>query len=227
MELEDVVILFDEMEEFIRSRRREEKTEYVQRIWTTCLLPKLQELRDRSRTLFFVATNHYERMDEAIGRLGRFDFLVAILPPSAKTKRDELRRLLEEGRSRIDFDLYHLLQPALTDVIERGRGQGISSHHEELVMNTFSLVSVDENEEERDEEVSFREWFEALTWGELLAFAERGTNEADREVTTTRARAEESSDWRAAAIHGVVRAAKRIVPRRYDAAMVSRHNRFP
>ena len=120
--LEDCVILFDEMEEFMRSRiaashDRDQHsettvitpnqldeafadsgkdnpqgatTDYIQRLWTTLFLPLLQELRDEARVIFLVATNHFESVDPAIVRPGRFDFRIHVLPPTAPRKLREI-----------------------------------------------------------------------------------------------------------------------------------------
>lgn len=148
--LEDCVILFDEMEEFIRARvtrsgsdavklgrywgtqrtrtssdsespenasesgrsntesaqsrddRRDSVSQeppYVQRIWTTLFLPMLQRLHDDASTIFFVATNYYEKVDPAIARPGRFDFRIHMLPPSPERKIREV--LIPELKDRL------------------------------------------------------------------------------------------------------------------------------
>lgn len=89
MELEDCVIFFDEMEELVRSRQNEggtNSTSFEQRYVTTSLLPRIQELRSHARTIFFLATNHFHSIDDAIRREGRFDFRLQILPPSFSEK---------------------------------------------------------------------------------------------------------------------------------------------
>lgn len=120
-ELEDCIILFDEMEEFMRSRvtpsfeqrkklkhsvtaaalaelcvepgsetREANSTNYVQRLWTTLFLPLLQGLHDEAKVIFLVATNHFDRVDSAISRPGRFDFRIHVLPPSPERKVREI-----------------------------------------------------------------------------------------------------------------------------------------
>ncbi len=64
--------------------------EFRQRIWTTVFLPLFQELHDRSDVLFFVATNYQQRLDTAILRPGRFDFVLQVLPPTKPTKIDKI-----------------------------------------------------------------------------------------------------------------------------------------
>jgi len=90
MELRDTVVLFDEMDELVRRRdgsaTPEVDTSWVQRIWTTSLLPKLQRLHGSAHVLFFIATNSFRQMDEAIVRSGRFDFAVWIPVPEFSEK---------------------------------------------------------------------------------------------------------------------------------------------
>ena len=86
LELEDTVIFFDEMEELIRTREGIEAGSFEQRFLTTSLLPKLQYLNDSASCIFFVATNHFDTIDKAARREGRFDFQIQIVPPSFKEK---------------------------------------------------------------------------------------------------------------------------------------------
>ena len=91
LELEDTVILFDEMEALMHTRT-DAAGSFEQKFLTTSLLPKLQELADRAACLFFVATNHFETIDRAVQRPGRFDFRLHVMPPSY----DEKLRLARE-----------------------------------------------------------------------------------------------------------------------------------
>lgn len=84
------VILFDEFEEFFRQRpKSNEKDPKVQSLHdrtiaaftTSAMLPRLQDLHDEGRCLIFLATNHPEQIDQAILRLGRFDFFLEIEHP--------------------------------------------------------------------------------------------------------------------------------------------------
>ena len=88
--LTQCVVFFDEFEEFFRNREEgNEGSEDLGRIseaarsthnrtiaafTTSAMLPRLQELHDSGRSLIFLATNHIEKIDDAIVRLGRFDF---------------------------------------------------------------------------------------------------------------------------------------------------------
>ncbi|HEY2666555.1 MAG TPA: ATP-binding protein [Actinomycetota bacterium] len=62
--------------------------EFRQRLWTTVFLPLFQDLHDRAHVLFFVATNYAQRLDSAIARPGRFDFVLQVIPPTKRAKID-------------------------------------------------------------------------------------------------------------------------------------------
>lgn len=85
MQLSDAVVLFDEMEELMR-RRKGQDGSFEQRFLTTSLLPLLQDLATQARCVFIVATNHFGELDDAATRQGRFDFSIAVMPPSPTEK---------------------------------------------------------------------------------------------------------------------------------------------
>jgi adenylate kinase family enzyme len=99
-ELDRAVILFDEVDELVREREIE--GESSGRFLTTSMLPKLAELWDGRRVLYFVATNHIEFFDRAITRAQRFDAVWFVSPPSFQAKVTELKRLI---KSRINRDV--------------------------------------------------------------------------------------------------------------------------
>jgi hypothetical protein len=63
---------------------------------TASMLPKLQDLHDRSQVLVFVLTNFYWRLDPAIRRLGRIDYMIGVPPPDEIQREATVRRLLEK-----------------------------------------------------------------------------------------------------------------------------------
>jgi ATPase family protein associated with various cellular activities (AAA) len=89
-ELDDSVVFFDEMEEFMRTREGNEGV-YEQRLLTTSLLPKLQALRDRARCIFIVATNFFDVIDSAAAAPGRFDLRLKLLPRSTEAGSGETK----------------------------------------------------------------------------------------------------------------------------------------
>ena len=94
--LTQCVIFFDEFEEFFRDRKEAEEisghqppgqngfsphNRTIAAFTTAAMLPRLQELHDVRRSLIFLATNHYEKLDSAIVRAGRFDFRAEVNHP--------------------------------------------------------------------------------------------------------------------------------------------------
>jgi hypothetical protein len=93
-ELDHAVVLFDEIDELVRERDMEKDA--FGRFLTTSMLPKLAELWEARKILYFVATNHINYFDSAIVRSHRFDALILVSPTSFSAKVNELRRLLSE-----------------------------------------------------------------------------------------------------------------------------------
>jgi len=94
---ERIVVLFDEFDEIVRERESE-NSEMISRLLTTAMLPKLSQIYDRRRVVFILATNHLEQFDFAISRLGRFDRIFQVMPPTTAAKLanwDAERRHLE------------------------------------------------------------------------------------------------------------------------------------
>lgn len=89
MELDRCVILFDEIDELIRLRT-DEQTDPFGRFLTTSMLPKLAQLWDQRRVLFFANTNHVAKADPAIRRSQRFDAALLVMPPDFSKKRSLL-----------------------------------------------------------------------------------------------------------------------------------------
>jgi hypothetical protein len=93
-ELDHTVVLFDEIDELVRERDMEKDA--FGRFLTTSMLPKLAELWEARKILYFVATNHINYFDSAIIRSHRFDALILVSPPSYSAKIKEITRLLSE-----------------------------------------------------------------------------------------------------------------------------------
>jgi hypothetical protein len=105
LELDHTVVLFDEIDELVRERNIEKDA--FGRFLTTSMLPKLAELWEARKILYFVATNHINYFDSAIIRSHRFDALILVSPPSFDAKVDELKDLLSDvyGLTAVDFDV--------------------------------------------------------------------------------------------------------------------------
>lgn len=82
--LRDVVVLFDEIDEF--AQVRDDAHDAQQRLWTTMLLPYFTNLFDDAQVMFFATANHGQRLDPAFVRPGRFGSSILLLPPSVDSK---------------------------------------------------------------------------------------------------------------------------------------------
>jgi len=95
--LENVVVLFDEMDELIRSRAI--KGEYETRLFTTSMLPMLSDLHDKDNFVYICNTNNYKNIDEATIRPGRFDITIFIGPPHI----DEILKMIREHLEKLEI----------------------------------------------------------------------------------------------------------------------------
>jgi hypothetical protein len=95
LEMDHAVVLFDEIDELVRERDIEKDA--FGRFLTTSMLPKLAELWDARKILYFVATNHINYFDSAIIRSHRFDALMFVSPPSFSAKIRDLTNLLSQS----------------------------------------------------------------------------------------------------------------------------------
>jgi len=88
--LQRAVVLFDECDELFRKRDptpHTEQTRGIAAFVTASMLPKLQQLHDRGRVVFFICTNKVESLDPAVTRPGRFDHLIGVGPPDEGARR--------------------------------------------------------------------------------------------------------------------------------------------
>lgn len=100
MELDRCVVLLDEIDELIRTRRS--TADPLERFFTTTMLPRLARLWKLGRVMFFVNTNSISDVDPAVRRSQRFDAAIFVLPPSLDRK---LLMLPEELRHHVDRGL--------------------------------------------------------------------------------------------------------------------------
>jgi hypothetical protein len=94
MDLSGVVILFDEMDALAQTRGNA-ALDVTRQLLTTSMLPKLADLHDRARVIFFMATNHKKDLDPAITRPGRFDLLLCVGPPNWDRKLKGISQVLK------------------------------------------------------------------------------------------------------------------------------------
>jgi len=101
MQLSRAVVIFDECDELFRERipnARLEQARGITAFITASMLPKLQELHDRGRVLFFICTNHFESLDAAMKRGGRVDHVIAVGPPDERARRELLMSMVLDLR---------------------------------------------------------------------------------------------------------------------------------
>ena len=133
------------------------------RFLTTSMLPKLAELWDARKILYFVATNHINYFDSAIIRSHRFDALILVSPPSFETKISRLTSLLSEahGISKVHFQIKERdiqkeldrFRDTLTSPVRDKMDQVLEVHWRELgldnnyILAKFALLRFDELDE--------------------------------------------------------------------------------
>ena len=71
---------------------------------TSAMLPRLQDLHDKTYCLIFVATNHIDKIDNAIIRRGRFDYQLPINNPSAVRLIEYVREMPEASKKQVGLD---------------------------------------------------------------------------------------------------------------------------
>lgn len=89
LRLRRVVILFDECEDFFKSRPKEQALESrtIGAFITAGMLPRLEKLHKKQWVVFILATNSaFEDLDEAVRRPGRFDYAEEIGYPTLRAQ---------------------------------------------------------------------------------------------------------------------------------------------
>lgn len=85
LHLENTVVFIDEIDDLVKTRNPSSKDQPKDQpfdprvLYVNTLLPKFQELRDKGGIILILATNYFNRVDEAIGRLGRIDFIIPVV----------------------------------------------------------------------------------------------------------------------------------------------------
>lgn len=95
-EQRNVIILFDEIDRMILDRDSNlyKKQSDIFQFMTPGMLNKFQELREKEKSIFIIATNYIENIDKAIKRKGRVDDLFLLLPPDFEKRKDILNKLI-------------------------------------------------------------------------------------------------------------------------------------
>ncbi len=156
-QLDHAIVLFDEIDELVRERDMEKDA--FGRFLTTSMLPKLAELWEARKILYFVATNHINYFDSAIIRSHRFDALILVSPPSFDAKIEQMQSLLSglDGLGELTFETKeHDIQEALLALDRQSAGVKGQKKLEQLreqsidprfVLAKFALLRWDELEE--------------------------------------------------------------------------------
>jgi SpoVK/Ycf46/Vps4 family AAA+-type ATPase len=118
MELDQAVILFDEIDELVRSREKEDGSDIYGRFLTTTMLPKIAQLWEQRKVIFFVATNFLENFDYAIIRGNRFDSLIYVPPPSFERKKRELMKILKKQYNLLSCKII-VTEEEINDIVEK------------------------------------------------------------------------------------------------------------
>jgi hypothetical protein len=117
MELRHAVVFFDECDELFRDRSDERgSNRNILSFVTASMLPKLQQLHDQRNIVLFLGTNYVSRIDPAVRRQGRFDFVLLFdRPDEAARKQIAMKELLNAG-------LPALTGPKLAALVTRTNG---------------------------------------------------------------------------------------------------------
>jgi hypothetical protein len=135
------VVIMDECDELFRRRKPEEVSDAVRQVsafMTASMLPKLQDLHDRSRIVLFVCTNFLTSIDPAIKRVGRVDYLIAVAPPDAAQRRHTIKL---ETKDREDPEQQRLLDRSVETLVRNTnrfiRGELVAAGRELRAVDTF------------------------------------------------------------------------------------------
>jgi hypothetical protein len=108
-QLSAVVVLFDECDELFRSRDHDSQADNdqlrsISAFMTASMLPKLQDLRDRERVVFVIATNYFDQIDAAAKRIGRIDHIVGVSWPDETQRRSMIEHSLKGDKQFAELD---------------------------------------------------------------------------------------------------------------------------
>ncbi len=109
-QLTDAVIFFDEIEDLMQNRDTSEKEWDKRSQFSTTLLPKFQDLHNSKKVKFIIATNKIERVDSAISREGRIDFVIPVGHPFPYSRLNLLFQKISEDYQIEEFDNFDTKQ---------------------------------------------------------------------------------------------------------------------
>ena len=84
--LKETVVFIDEIDDLVISR--DQKAYDPRTLYVNTLLPRFQDIHDNGNIILIASTNHINKVDEAIARLGRFDLIIPIGPMSIHGRID-------------------------------------------------------------------------------------------------------------------------------------------
>ena len=163
--IKKTVVFFDEVDDLVRTRDAVRTKDAVSKVdffdirsvYTTTLLPKIQELHNNKNIVFLIATNYFENVDQAIRREKRFDLIVPFYYPSIIGRVSKLIRYLrnpyseEVIRTIIKYSLdtcYNDTADDNTDIIDFLKYTRFRSSAEIEKALDSCLVDYDENKKE-------------------------------------------------------------------------------
>jgi hypothetical protein len=97
LRVQRAVVIFDECDELFRERGPQVASEQLRSITafvTASMLPKLQQLHDQGRVVFFICTNNFASLDAAVKRRGRVDHIIGIGPPDGASRASIVRAIV-------------------------------------------------------------------------------------------------------------------------------------
>lgn len=116
--LTKTVILFDEIDECIRERSNP-STAFENRLLTNTMLTNLNDLKNNRNIIFFVATNWFQNIDEAIKRPGRFDAILYIDYPHVHELIKRMNEIINEKRITLKIETIRGIRGSLGDLLDR------------------------------------------------------------------------------------------------------------
>jgi hypothetical protein len=116
-DLTKAVVLFDEMDALARSREGGDTIPFdlTSLFLTTSMLPRLSELHDKGQLIYFMVTNFFERVDDAIKRPGRFDMLLCVSPPTWNVKLQNLKVFIRDKSEKTIKEAKGILEKSIDD----------------------------------------------------------------------------------------------------------------
>jgi adenylate kinase family enzyme len=92
------VIIFDEIDQLLLDRNSDQYKDLdsVMKLLVPGMLTKIKDLRDAEQSIFVVATNFEERIDNAIVRPGRIDRKYLLMPPDWDKRKEIVESILKD-----------------------------------------------------------------------------------------------------------------------------------